>query len=95
MWTSCFRASLYTLFKIDTSRGSAVLVEVLGSEFLGVLGCDGTSAPTVNTLSDFNVLIQFCLAHLIRDVKFLVNHPNMKNRRYGTRVLKSLPDCLT
>ena len=40
----------------------------------------------------FNVLIQFCLAHLIRDVKFLVNHPNAKNRRYGTRILKSLRD---
>ena len=91
MWTWCFRASLYTLFKIDTSRGSQVLVEVLGNEFSGVLGCDYFSAYR-KYMSDFNVLIQFCLAHLIRDVKFLVNHPNMKNRRYGTRVLKSLRD---
>lgn len=29
-WTWCFRAELYTLFKIDRSRGSAVLVEMLG-----------------------------------------------------------------
>ena len=91
MWTWCFRASLYTLFKIDTSRGSQVLVEVLGKEFSGVLGCDYFSAYR-KYMSDFNVLIQFCLAHLIRDVKFLVNHPNVKNRRYGTRVLKSLRD---
>ena len=91
MWTWCFRASLYTLFKIDTSRGSQVLVEVLGNEFSGVLGCDYFSAYR-KYMSDFNVLVQFCLAHLIRDVKFLVNHPNMKNRRYGTRVLKSLRD---
>lgn len=91
MWTWCFRASLYTLFKIDASRGSHVLVEVLGNEFAGVLGCDYFSAYR-KYMSDFNVLIQFCLAHLIRDVKFLVNHPNAENRRYGTRILKSLRD---
>jgi transposase len=40
LWTWCFRASLYTLFKISPSRGSDVLVQVLGKEFNGVLGCD-------------------------------------------------------
>lgn len=40
MWTWCFRASLFTLFKISPSRGSQVLLEVLGREFDGVLGCD-------------------------------------------------------
>ena len=91
MWTWCFRASLYTLFKIESSRGSQVLVQVLGDEFGGVLGCDYFSAYR-KYMGDFNVMIQFCLAHLIRDVKFLVAHPNAKNRRYGTRVLKSLRD---
>ncbi len=43
-------------------------------------------------MSDFNVLIRFCLAHLIRDVKFLANHPNAKNRRYGARILESPRD---
>jgi transposase len=89
MWTWCFRASLYTLYKIDSSRGSQVLVEVLGNEFAGVLGCDYFSAYR-KYMREFDVLIQFCLAHLIRDVKFLVAHPNAKNRRYGTRVLQSL-----
>lgn len=40
LWTWCFRAAGYTLFKIDKSRGSKVLVEALGKEFNGVLGCD-------------------------------------------------------
>src|SRR5206468_193737 len=40
LWTWCFRAPLFTLFKIDPSRASDVLVEVLGTEFDGVLGCD-------------------------------------------------------
>ena len=43
-WTWCFRAAQYTFFRIDKSRGSKVLVEVLGEEFNGVLGCDYFSA---------------------------------------------------
>ena len=43
-WTWCFRAEAYTLLKIDPSRGSKVLVDVLGEEFNGVLGCDYFSA---------------------------------------------------
>src|SRR4051795_223377 len=39
-WTWCFRAGLYTLFKIDPARSADVLIEVLGAEFDGVLGCD-------------------------------------------------------
>ena len=38
-WTWCFRAHLFTVFKIDPRRSSAVLMEVLGAEFNGVLGC--------------------------------------------------------
>ena len=89
MWTWCFRTSLYTLFKIDRSRSSQVLVDVLGSEFNGVLGCDYFSAYR-KYMGDFNVLVQFCLAHFIRDVKFLVQHPNSKNRAYGRRVLEAV-----
>jgi hypothetical protein len=37
-----------------------------------------------------NVLVQFCLAHFIPDVKFLVEHPNRKNRAYGKRLIDDL-----
>jgi len=40
LWTWCFRAKLYTLFKIDPSRGSRVLIDVLGKAFAGVIGSD-------------------------------------------------------
>jgi transposase len=85
-WTWCFRAPLFTLFKISPSRGSDVLLEVLGQEFDGVLGCDYFSAYR-KYMGDCNVLVQFCLAHLIRDIKFLTTHPNARNRSYGERVL--------
>jgi transposase len=86
LWTWCFRAPLYTLYHIDPSRGSDVLVAVLGEEFQGVLGCDYFSAYR-KYLKDFDVRVQFCLAHLIRDVKFLVEHPQAANRRYGQMLL--------
>lgn len=90
LWTWCFRAPLFTLFKIDPSRGSEVLVKLLGVEFEGVIGCDYYSAYHKYMRLNDQVLVQFCLAHLIRDVKFLVEHPERKNQTYGTRVLAAL-----
>jgi transposase len=89
MWTWCFRSSLFTLFKISPSRGSDVLLDVLGQEFDGVLGCDYFSAYR-KYMKDCGVLVQFCLAHLLRDVRFLVEHPNTRNQAFGQRVLHSL-----
>jgi transposase len=88
-WTWCFRAELYTLFKIDSSRGSKVLLEVLGDQFNGILGCDYFSAYR-KYMKDIGVAVQFCLAHLIRDVKFLTTLPDRATRRYGERVLDGL-----
>jgi transposase len=89
LWTWCFRASLFTLFRVDPSRGSEVLIAVLGKEFNGLLGCDYFSAYR-KYMKDCGVLVQFCLAHLIRDVKFLVEHPNRANRDYGKMLLEHL-----
>jgi len=90
LWTWCFRASLFTLFKISPSRGCDVLLEVLGHEFDGVLGCDYFSAYRKYMRLNENVTLQFCLAHFIRDVKFLAEHPNPKNREYGQRLVEDL-----
>jgi transposase len=89
LWTWCFRAPLFTLFRIDPSRGSEVLIDVLGKEFDGLLGCDYFSAYR-KYMKDFDVRVQFCLAHLIRDVKFLVEHPDKANKRYGELLLGHL-----
>jgi transposase len=89
LWTWCFRAPLFTLFKIDPSRGSNVLLEVLGREFKGVLGCDYFSAYR-KYMRECSMQLQFCLAHLIRDVRFLSEHPHSRTRAYGERVLQAL-----
>jgi transposase len=88
-WTWCFRAGLYTLFKIDPTRSGDVLIEVLGAEFDGVLGCDYFSSYR-RYQREFGVLLQFCLAHLIRDVKYLTTLPDPRDRAYGERLREAL-----
>jgi transposase len=66
-----------------------VLIAVLGKEFDGVLGCDCFSAYR-RYMREFDVTLQFCLAHLIRDVKFLMSLPGKKEQAYGTRLRDAL-----
>jgi transposase len=85
-WTWVFKAELYVLFRIDKSRGSKVLIDVLGKEFDGVLGCDYFSAYR-KYMKDFNVSIQFCIAHLIRDIRFLITLRDAETKAYGCKLL--------
>jgi transposase len=89
LWTWCFRAELYTLFKIEPSRSADVLLDVLGREFDGVLGCDCFSAYR-RYMRECDVRVQFCLAHLIRDVKYLTTLPDRRDRAYGERLREAL-----
>src|SRR5262249_17728050 len=84
-WTWCFRAELFTVFKIDAHRSGDVLIEVLGREFAGVIGCDYFSAYR-RYMRECDVVVQFCLAHLIRDIKFLTTLPDSRDREYGERL---------
>src|SRR5512142_1987312 len=88
-WTWCFRAALYTLFKIDPTRSADVLIGVLGAEFDGVLGCDYFSAYR-RYHRECGVVLQFCLAHLIRDVKYLTTLPDPRDRAYGEGLREAL-----
>lgn len=88
-WTWVFKAEMYVLFKIDKSRGSKVLIDVLGEEFDGVLGCDYFSAYR-KYMKDFDVTIQFCIAHLIRDIRFLTSVPDRETKAYGKRLLNEV-----
>ena len=63
---------------------------MLGKEFDGLLGCDYFSAYRKYMRLNDNVLVQFCLAHFIRDVKFLETHPEKKNRVYAEGILKAM-----
>jgi transposase len=88
-WTWCLRADLYTLYKIDARRSAEVLLEVLGTDFDGIIGCDYFSAYR-RYLRVVGIEVQFCLAHLIRDVKFLTTLPDARDRAYGERLRQAL-----
>jgi len=88
-WTWCFRAKLFVFFKIAPVRSSEVLIEVLGLEFEGVLGCDFFSAYR-KYMGQCSALVQFCLAHLIRELKFLAQHPNVMVQAYGQELLRAV-----
>lgn len=89
LWTWCFRASHFVLFSIQVSRGSDVLMEFLGAEFDGVLGCDYFSAYR-KFMGKMSGSVQFCFAHLIRDLKFLAEHPDLITPLYAQPTLRAI-----
>ena len=93
-WTWCFRGDAYTLFKIADTRGSRVLIDVLGEDFAGVIGCDYFSAYR-KYMKDFDILIQFCIAHLIRDIKYLAGLSDKATANYGQRLLDATRDMFS
>jgi transposase len=88
-WIWCFRATDFIVFTIDPSRGTEVLMRILGEEFQGILGCDYYAAYR-KYARQCSVLVQFCLAHLIRDVKYLCEFPDPPVQRYGQKLLEGL-----
>ena len=96
LWTWCLKAQMFTLFQISPSRGSIVLIDILGREFDGVLGCDYFSAYR-KFMRVVGIEVQFCLAHLIRDVKFLCELPDTRDQAFGISLrigLKRLFDVI-
>jgi transposase len=90
-WTWCFRAELYTLYHIDAHRSADVLMDILGKEFKGIIGCDYLGAYR-RYMRECSVRLQFCLAHLIRDVKFLTTLPDARDRHYGEDLRQALQE---
>jgi hypothetical protein len=86
LWAWCFRASRFTVFHIDPSRGSEVLKAILTETFGGVVGSDYYSAYH-KFMADCGVLVQFCWAHLIRDIRFLAEHLDRSLRIWGDKLL--------
>jgi transposase len=90
-WTWCLRTELFTLYHIDAYRNADVLMKLLGEDFAGLLGCDYFSAYR-RYMRECSIVVQFCLAHLIRDVKFLTKLPDVRDQRYGERLRQAVKD---
>jgi transposase len=93
-WTWCFRAEAFVFFKIAGSRSSDILFELLGKEFEGILGCDYFSAYR-KYMKDCSILVQFCLAHLIRDIRYLTTLRSPATVAYGHRLLQGMRELFS
>jgi len=85
-WVWCISSAVLTLFHIAKTRSRAVLEELVGEEFQGYLNFDYFSA---NCSFAWNYVIkaQYCWAHLIRDIRFLTQHPDRKTRVWAEQLL--------
>jgi hypothetical protein len=82
-WLWIFAANTFSLFVLAKSRSSNVLYQILGQTYSGTIVSDFFSAYVKYA----NTLQQFCLAHLIRDIKFLTGLPNTREKAFGTLLL--------
>ncbi len=85
-WIWCITAPLFTLFHIASSRSRAVLEELVGPDFKGFIHFDYFSA-NCSFAWNFDVKAQYCWAHLIRDMRFLLKHPDKKTKAWAERLL--------
>jgi len=79
----------FTFFHIDPSKSADVLKQFLGETFAGVVGCDYAGEYRRFT-AETDAVLQFCWAHLIRDVKYLTTLPDTVTRRFGTKLLEKI-----
>lgn len=68
-WIWGFVTQTFAFFTIQASRGSRVLKGILGEYFDGIIICDRYSAYIKYQKDRIKGLLQFCWAHIIREVK--------------------------
>lgn len=85
-WIWCITAPLLTLFHIADSRSRSVLEELIGTDYPGHVNFDYFSA-NCSFAWHFDIKAQYCWAHLIRDIRFLLTHPHERTRQWGEQLL--------
>jgi transposase len=83
-WIWLFCTPLVAFFSIQRSRACKVLQEILGETFEGAIISDFYGAYVKYA----TIKQQFCLAHLIRDIKFLTTLPDPATKEFGRKILR-------
>lgn len=86
-WTWCHHGGDVVFFQISDCRGSGVLLENLGEDFASILTADFYSANRT-FVSSTGALVQWCWAHLIRDIEFLVELGCKNVTKWSQRLLE-------
>ena len=83
----CITAPLFTVFHIAKSRSRSVLEELIGTDFAGFVHFDYFSA-NCSFAWHYDIKAQYCWAHLIRDIRFLLKHPDRRTRFWAEQLLE-------
>jgi transposase len=81
LWVFCTTSIIF--FSLARSRGAEVLRQILGADFGGGIISDFFSSY----IAYGPAAHQFCLAHLIRDLKYCLTVPGRGNKHFAHRVL--------
>ena len=84
-WIWCITTAMFSFFQIATTRSRSVLEEVIGPDYRGIVHCDYFSA-NCSFLWNFDIKGQYCWAHLIRDIRFLLKHPDKKTQAWAKQL---------
>jgi len=85
-WTWCQHANDVVFFRICNSRGSKVLFENLGEDFNSILLADFFSANRMFVRLTGSK-VQWCWAHLVRDIKFIAQLEIKNVQQWADRLL--------
>jgi transposase len=85
-WTWCQHADDVVFFRICNSRGSKVLFENLGKDFNMILLADFFSANRMFVRLTGSK-VQWCWAHLVRDIKFIAQLGRRNVQQWADRLL--------
>lgn len=84
LWAWVFCNNEIAYFKVGCKRTKSILESTLGEKFQGSIVSDFYGA--YKNLESSNK--QFCIAHLIRDIKFLTTVPEENVQKFGNELLK-------
>jgi uncharacterized coiled-coil protein SlyX len=89
-WLWVFVAQSFVFYTIEISRGTEVLVRLLGKQFAGILGNDRLNSYLKYVKLNAQVLMQFCWAHFKRN---LLGAQEVARSRGGKRFCREALAC--
>jgi len=87
LWCWIFVAEKFTVIRTGISRKAEVLTRFLGELFAGLIQSDYWGGYRSFKKTALNARFQFCLAHLVRDLRFVAEHPDERAATWGQGML--------
>ena len=90
-WIWTLRSKACSLFHVTPSRGSEVLERLLGRDYAGLVSSDFYGAYR-KFAKESSCRLQFCWAHLIREVRYIGDKKDHKTSQYGKRIERKIKE---